>query len=226
DREMGYLFDALGLDVHDKPGEDPNCDAVVASNGGMAHVYLQNRQGRWMDAAGYQEDVLPVARAFWDANMTGKYAGDLQNSLAAVLVRNVEQDGWGSVYKVFLPDGLLHFEEYLFAHPELETIDAVSRLEHLAEPFSGDLILLANYREGYYFGSPMRGTHGGLHPHDSLAVLTIAWVGASEKQVLCLRSVAQDVVTERCRSEWRELSSLTDLLPILRIMFQWAKAAE
>jgi hypothetical protein len=32
EREIGHLFDALGLDVHDYPGEDPNCDAVVASN--------------------------------------------------------------------------------------------------------------------------------------------------------------------------------------------------
>lgn len=39
EREMGHLFDALGLDVHDYPGEDPDCDAVVASNGGMAQVY-------------------------------------------------------------------------------------------------------------------------------------------------------------------------------------------
>ena len=29
EREMGYLFDALGLDVHDYPGEDPHCNAVV-----------------------------------------------------------------------------------------------------------------------------------------------------------------------------------------------------
>ena len=90
DREMAYLFDALGLDVHDFPGEDPNCDAVAACNGGMAYVYLRHRVGAWNDVPRFSEDILPVAQALWETNLTGRYSPDMQGSLAAVLIRNAE----------------------------------------------------------------------------------------------------------------------------------------
>jgi predicted AlkP superfamily pyrophosphatase or phosphodiesterase len=64
DREMGYLFDTLGLDVHDLPGEGPNTNAVVGSNGGLALVYVQNRRGHWADPPSFIQDVLPVAGPF------------------------------------------------------------------------------------------------------------------------------------------------------------------
>jgi predicted AlkP superfamily pyrophosphatase or phosphodiesterase len=73
DRELGHVFAGLNMNPHDLPGEAPNSDAVVASNGGMAHVYLKNRTGAWRDAPRYNEDVLPVAQAFWEANETGRY---------------------------------------------------------------------------------------------------------------------------------------------------------
>ncbi len=102
---MGHLFDALGLDIHDYPGEDPDCDAVVASNGGLAYVYLQNRQGRWADAPDFERDVLPVGRAFWEAHTTGRFAEEVQGALAGVLIRDVEKDGWHTRYQALTPNG-------------------------------------------------------------------------------------------------------------------------
>ncbi len=214
DREMGHLFDALGLDVHDLPGEDPNTDAVVASNGGMAHVYLQNKRGRWNDYPVFAETVLPVAKAFWDANQSGRYASDLQDALAMILARNAEADGWQADYSVYTPDKLLPVDEYLQAHPEIETLQAAQRLAHLAGPMSGDLLLVSNYAGGYYFGAPTRGAHGGLHPMDSSAVFALARPGAGNAEVEALRAVVGGVLGER-------IANLADVTPILCQIMGW-----
>lgn len=222
DREMGYLFDALGLDVHDVPGEAPNCDAVVGSNGGMAHVYLQNRHGHWRDAPLFESEVLPVARAFWAAHAYGLYAPDFKDALSLVLVRNVEQDGWYASYEALSPEGqLMPVADYLAAHPEIVTVDAVPRLRQLAGPNSGDVLLVSNYRDGFYFGGTTVGVHGGLHPEDSLAVGTLAWVGASDEQRAYLREVVEGLVRDRRAAEGRAFASLTDLLPVITQLFGW-----
>ena len=216
DREMGYLFDALGLDVHDKPGEDPNCDAVVASNGGLAHVYLQHREGNWADLPRFQADVVRVGMAFWEANLTGQHAPDLQNALSMVLVRNAEAEGWQAGYRALTPEGrVVEVGEFLETHAEIETVEAIPRLERLAGPLCGDLLLVSNYAGGFYFANPMPGMHGGLHPHDSLCVASLGWVGASEGQSRRLREDTRAVVDERCRAEGRTRAGLTDLLPVL-----------
>ncbi len=208
DREMGYLFDALGLDVHDLPGEDPDTDAVVASNGGMAHVYLQNKRGRWNDYPVFAETVLPVARAFLDANQTGRYASDLQDALAMILVRSAEADGWDADYSVYTPDRLLPVEEYLRLHPEIQTLQAAQRLAHLAGPMSGDLLLVSNYAGGFYFGAPTVGTHGGLAPGDSSAVFALGRPGAAAPEQDALRAAVREHLGEQSAS----LASVTPLL--------------
>ena len=220
DREMAYLFDALHLDVHDYPGEGPDCDAVVASNGGTAHVYLQNRQGQWKDAPHFTQDVLPVAQAFWDANQTGIYCSDLQDALAMILARNVEQDGWRADYQVFTPAGLQPVGDFLAQHPQIQTVDAVARLQALAGPASGDLLLVSNFAGGFYFGAPVKGTHGGLHPDDSLCVLSLAWSGASPKQVAHLRQTAESIVSERKRAQGRQYASPADLVPVVQAVMK------
>jgi hypothetical protein len=222
DREMGYLFDALKLDVHDLPGEDPDCDAVVASNGGLAHVYLQNRRGRWADKPRFAEDVLPVARAFWEAHATGRYAADLHQALAFILVRNVERAGWDSDYQVYAPDHLALVSDFLPHHPEIKTVEAVNRLRHLASPVSGDMVLISNYADGYYFGAPIAGVHGGLHPDDSEAVLSWGWPTATNTQLASLREVACGVVADRCRAEGQRRAGIVDVLPMTSALMGWA----
>ncbi len=221
DREMGYLFDALGLDVHDKPREGPDTDAVVASNGGLAHVYLRHRYENWEDAPRFDEDVLTVARAFWDAHATGRYAPDLTGALAMVLVRSTERDGWQAAYQALAPDGrLLPVEDFLAEHPEIKTVDAPARLRQLAGPSAGDLLLVSNYAGGFYFGGPTTGVHGGLHPDDSLAVASLGWLGVSGKQRSALRTVVEGLVADRMATGGRSRASLADLAPVLeRLLF-------
>lgn len=222
DREMGALFDALGLDVHDLPGEDPACDAVVASNGGMAHVYLQHRQGRWADRPRFNEDVLPVARALWEANLTGRYAPDLCGALALILVRDVEHEGWEADYRALANDGqLIALADYLAAHPEIEAVDAVNRLRHLASPVGGDLVLVSDYGAGFYFGAPLNGMHGGLHPDDSEAVLSLGWPGGAAEDLAALRRAVAGDVHARCQREGDRRVGIVDTITAVSAALRW-----
>jgi hypothetical protein len=213
DREMGYLFDALGLDVHDFPGEGPNCNAVVTCNGELAYVYLRRHRAGWGVTPAFGE-VQRVAAAFWRANQTGENDPDLQDALAMILVRDCERSGWQAGYQVFTPEKLIPVGEYLAAHPEIETVEAVARLEQLTGPMTGDLLLVSNYAGGYYFGGPITGIHGGFHPAESRAVLSFGWQGAGQEQVAALRQAAQSVVGDRP-------SSLADMLPVLKLIYGW-----
>ncbi len=220
ERELGHLFDSLGLDVHDYPGEDPECDAVVASNGGLAYVYLQNRHGRWADIPEFERDVLPVGRAFWSAHQTGEYAYELEGALIGVLVRNVEVDGWYAPYRALTPGGeILSLEDWFGDLYELSAIDAtgifadpVHRLGFLTSPYVGDLLLISNYPDGFYFGAPTRGVHGGLHPEDSEATLVYGWPGVDSTEAKSMRIAVLNAINKRCQMEGGRLPSTADLL--------------
>jgi len=214
DRELGHVFQALGLDVHDIPGEDPACDAVMGLNGGLAHVYLQHRVARWADPPRYKEDVLPVAEAFRQMNATGRYEEELQGSLELILVRDAEHEGWRGEYRVYAGGGRTQpLAGYLAAHPELDYADAANRIRLAAGSATGDLILVANGRAGYYFGAPTTGVHGGLYPEESEVVLTFAYPGGSPDEVAWLRETVAGVVTDRCANEGGRQPSVADMVP-------------
>lgn len=213
EREIGHLFDALGLDVHDYPGEDPDCDAVVASNGGLAHVYLQNRTGHWQDIPDFGRDVLPVAQAFWEAHLTGKYATELKRALAGVLVRNVELEGWHAQYQAITQDGTLHtLEDWFSKYSDDEYIDPVTRLHNLTGLLAGDLLLISNYRDRYYFAQPIAGVHGGLHPDDSISTFIFGWPSASQEDWLNVKHKIENAIQKRCQEEGNRHPSTADLV--------------
>jgi hypothetical protein len=220
DRELGHVFAALGLDVHDVPGEDPACDAVLGLNGGLGHVYLQRRTGRWADPPQYTEDVLPVAQAFFEMSKLGLYEKELQGSLELVLVRDAEREGWQGEYRVYLEDGHTQsLGDYLAAHPELDYPDGAARIQLAASAMSGDLILVA--KEGFYFSTPMAGMHGGLTRGESEVSLTFAWPDGLPEQVAWLRETASGVVADRCASEGNRQPSVADVLPSVLALMRW-----
>ena len=222
DLELVHVFNALGLDVHDIPGEDPNCDAVMGLNGGMAHVYLQRRDGRWADRPRYAEDVLPVAEAFRAMNAQGRYAEELHDTLDLILVRNVERDGWEAQYQVYVNDRLTQpLAEYLEAHSDLGYIDAVNRLRLANAKNSGDLILIAKGDEGYYFGAPTRGVHGGLLPGESETVLTFGYPSGDADSITWLRETVTSVVNDRCVNEGHRQASVADMVPAVAALLRW-----
>ena len=98
EREIGHLFDALGLDVHDYPGEDPDCDlwwlrmAVwhksicrTAALVGQIHLSLTVMSDLLVVPSG-----KPMRQACTHS--------ELQGALAGVLIRNVQAEGWYAGY--------------------------------------------------------------------------------------------------------------------------------
>jgi len=228
DRELGHVFQALGIDVHDIPGEDPACDAVMGLNGGLAHVYLQHRAARWANPPRYEEDVLPVAEAFRQMNESGKYEESLRGSLELILVRDAEREGWQGEYRVYLGarsgdqpqrDGQTQpLGDYLAVHPRLGYAGAANRIRLAASAMTGDLILVANGREGYYFGAPTTGVHGGLYPEESEVVLTFAYPGGSPDEIARdfiarMRETVAGVIADRCANEGDREPSVADIVP-------------
>jgi hypothetical protein len=216
DRELGHVFEALNLDVHDIPGEDPACDAVMGLNGGLAHVYLQHREARWADPPRYEADVLPVAEAFAQMNETGMYEASLAGSLDMILVKDAEREHWEGPYRAYVGHGRTQpLEEYLDAHPELNYVDATNRLRLANGAMTGDLILLAKGREGYYFGEPTIGVHGGLYPPESESLLAFGYPTGSADDLAWLRETVGGVVGDRCINEGNRQASVSDLAPAL-----------
>jgi len=213
EREMGHLFDALGLDVHDFPGEDPDCDAVIASNGGLAFVYLQNRTGRWADIPKFESDILSVGTAFWEAHATGSFASELEGALAGVLVRNVESDGWYAPYHALTPEGEnVSLKKWFMGQPSSDYSDPVHRINNLVNPWVGDLLLISNYADGFYFSAPIPGMHGGLHPDDSESTLVYGFPGVDQSTTNELCAAIDKAIQKRCVAEGGRRSSTADLL--------------
>ena len=213
DKELVHLFTSLGLDVHDYPGEDPACDAVMALNGGLAYVYLRDSQGAWADAPVFKRDVLPVAEAFWQAHETGAHADELKGALAGVLLRDVESDGWYAPFKALTPSGeIVTLDEWFAAQPAHLYLDPVQRLKRHAGPVSGDLLLISNYADGYYFGGETTGVHGGLHPEDSRATLVYAWPGADPARWSALAEKIRSAIDRRCKEEGGRMPATCDMV--------------
>jgi hypothetical protein len=171
--EFAELFEHLGFDLTDYPGEGPNSNAVIALDGGIAHVYLRQPGAEWSAHPLFKADILRTAKAFWQASLHGSYAPDLAGSLDSVLVRDTSTEGWHTPYQALTQDGDLISLELWAARciSENKAVDPVRRINNLAGPFSGDILLVSNYAEGFFFAPVMIGVHGGLHPEDSTGIL-------------------------------------------------------
>jgi len=221
DKEMGYFFQGLSLDVHDFPGEDPNCDAVMTLNGGLAYVYLRNQNGKWKDPPEFHRDVLPIGKAFWDAHLTGSYAEDLKGSLSGVLLRSVETYGWHAPFQALTPKGsVLPLNLWFESQSQHMFVDPINRISNFTNQYSGDLLLISNYGEGYYFGPEMCGVHGGLHPEDSYATLVFGCPGACEKNWQDKRKKISQSIKKRCKKENNRLATTADMVTGLLAMIE------
>jgi hypothetical protein len=223
---LGFPF---GLDLHARPGEDPNVDAVVGLNGGLAQVYLRHRHGEWSAVPRFEQDVLPVAQAFHEMNETGKYRQELQGTLELILIRDAAGAGsWEVGYQAYLGDGQTQpLADWLRDHPGYPYADAANRLKWAASSMSGDLILAARAEEGYYFGKPgLKGVHGSLHRGDSAAVLTFALPSGSSAEVDWLHEGVDRVIGDRCAAEGDRQPSIADMAPVLRALWLEADRAD
>lgn len=222
DREIGDVFQALKLDVYDHPFEGLACDVFLVPAGGMASLYIRRCEGDWSQPPQFDHDILTAAEAFWQANREGLYSTDLYQALDMILVRDVENQGWYAPYQAFTPQGLISVENYLSQHPEIEAVDTTNRLAALSSPSSGDILLFARTAEGYCFSTlPYRGSHGGLHPDESLAVLAFGMPEAAPAAIDELRKTLRTAITARCRAEGNRRSGNVDLAYGLRAVMGW-----
>ncbi len=219
DMELSPLFTALGLDLHDRPGEDPKVDAVVGLNGGLAHVYLRHREDDWAAFPRYEDDVLRVAEAFREMTEQGKYRSELKGTIELILVRDAESAGdWRAGYRAYLGDGITQpFSEWLADHPTLPYADADNRVRLVNSSMSGDLILAARASKGVYFGGEgLRGVHGSLLTGDSEVVLSFALPGGVEDDIASLHNQVDGIIEARCAAEGDRQPSVADMGAVLR----------
>jgi hypothetical protein len=185
----------------------------MALNGGSSFVYLRNKEGHWADRPVFERDVLPVAKAFWDAHDTGAYASEIKGALAGVLLRNVAKGGWDAPFEALTPNGeIISLESWFAQQPEGLYTDPVNRLRDHVSKFTGDLYLISNYAEGYYFGGETTGVHGGLHPEDSLATLIYSWPGGPETDWTALAHEIRSAIDNRCKTEGERLPATCDVI--------------
>jgi Type I phosphodiesterase / nucleotide pyrophosphatase len=136
------------------PAED-NYQAVIAYQGLMANIYLADRstcRGKsskcdWSKPARLEEDVVPVLKALYSSNKSGRPVATLKGTIDLIFARLPLPPGqdalpfmvWDGEYLVSIPD-------YLARHPRPDLIQLPRRMDWLGVgPFgdrAGDIILL------------------------------------------------------------------------------------
>lgn len=176
------------------PGEDhQDYQATVAYQGAMAYVYLADRSTcpnpgdrcDWARGPRLQADVLPVVRAFDEANRFGTGVPPLRGTLDLILARQPRPTSEEALpFEVWDGSRLVPIGQYLAANPRPELLDLENRLNGLAAgPFghrAGDVLLLAKaganrpIEERFYFSGRYHSWHGSPTDQDSRIPLIIA----------------------------------------------------
>jgi len=181
-RELGFTMRPLELGRAEGP-----YSAALAYQGALAYVHLADRSTctaercDWSRPPRLSDDVLPVARAFFEANRRGP----LQGSLDLVFAREGRPaDEDALPFQVMTDDGLVDVGAYLDAHPRPELLRLEARLEELAAgPYghrAGDVLLLSqsgrelDLDDRFYFSGLYRSWHGSPRASDSHIPLLVA----------------------------------------------------
>ena len=188
----GFRMRPLSIDV------DANDDfqAAIAYQGAFAYLYLADRstcaaEGSpcdWSRAPRLEEDVLPVVRAFDEANRAGLHVPEMRGTLDLIFAREPRAPGTDALpFEVWDGTRLVPVEDYLATNPRPDLIDLAARLEGLgAGPFghrAGDVLLLARsgatrpIDDRFYFSGRYRSWHGSPDEQDSRIPLIVAHAG-------------------------------------------------
>jgi len=158
--ELYEPFQALGYDLL-RSVIQIDFDSVLTVNGGMAHVYVRNRDsGWWPDKPRYSEDVLPLAQGIYAWGVNDNSTAQAE-SIELVLVRDSNgPDGWREPYRVLfralrttgsfltLPlDAAIDFTLPVNGLPLIPSsyVDILDNIQRLQDIRSGDIILISNY---------------------------------------------------------------------------------
>ena len=179
--------------------------AALAYQGAIAYVYLANRaicaagqKCDWSKPPRFKEDVMAVARAFYQADKTGARSHGLKGTLDLIFARQPRPTGKDTLpYEIFDGHKLVPIEQYLKAHPRPDFIQLERRMRWLsAGPWgnhAGDVLLLSKsglnrpIEDRYYFSRPYNSWHGSPSMQDSHITFAIAnslSSGAALKEVI------------------------------------------
>ena len=181
--KAGYRLRPFKLEV----AKDHDFNAVIASGGAMAYVYVADRSMcpkekdvcNWSRPPRYEEDVIPMAEAFYRNNEDGSLVPAMKGTLDLVLTRKpkpyLEVD---LPFEVYVGNGkTVPVGEYLREHPHPTYVAVEQRLRDLAVgkhgERAGDVLLLAHNgdratpEERYYFAARYRSWHGSPSRQDS-----------------------------------------------------------
>jgi Type I phosphodiesterase / nucleotide pyrophosphatase len=189
------------------PGpNEQDYQAAFAYQGAMAYVYLADRSTcpnpgttcDWKRPPRWRQDVLPVARAFYTSNKTGKPVPAMKGTLDLIFARVPTPAGQPTMeYQVFDGHRLVPIPEYLEEHPRPDLIQLDRRMQWLsAGPYGnrcGDILLLTKsglkrpIQKRYYFSGPYHSWHGSASWQDSHVPLIVArqnYPSAKLKQIV------------------------------------------
>jgi hypothetical protein len=182
--------------VLDPSSVQQDYQAALAYEDSIAYVYLADRSTcpdpfnkcDWNKPPRFEEDVIPAARAFYEANRTGKGARRLKGTLDLIFARRPVPPGSNtSEYEVFDGEKLVPIAEYLEEHPHPELFDLDRRMRWLTVgPHgnrSGDILLLARISltvpigQRYYFAHLFHSVHGSASVQDGHIPLILSHAG-------------------------------------------------
>lgn len=208
---------------------DDDFQAVLAYQGFMAYIYLADRSTcaapgekcDWSRPARLQQDVMPIARAFDEANRNGTGVPGLKGSIDLIFAREPAVPGQMSKeYQIYDHGQLVPIYQYLMAHPRPDLIDLDQRMRWLsAGPHgdrAGDILLLSKasmslpISKRYYFCEvPHYSMHGSAEWQDGHVPLILAQVGGSGVKMQALvEKIAGDAPSEKM------------VTPLVRALFQ------
>jgi hypothetical protein len=206
--------------------------AVLAYQGFMAYIYLANRSTcpspgqrcNWLQPPRFKRDVLPVLRAFYRSNQSGRPEPKLKGRLDLIFARRpVSPKSSAPPYEIFDGHNLISIDDYLMDNPRPDLLDLVQRMEWLsAGPYgslAGDILLLPKACvnipiEGRYFFADIEhySWHGSACEQDGRIPFILAQVGGSGVEMRSiLRKFGDSSISEM------------ELTPLVRDLFESAK---
>jgi len=232
--EPTHVLEELGFRLHGHEAgdlDDATFQAAVAYQGAFAYVYLADRSTcadedercDWTKGPRLEEDVLPVAHAFWDANESGAHVPELAGTLELVLARDPRPVGEDALpFQIYDGERLVPIADYLRAHPIPELLAFEARLADLAAgPHghrAGDVLLFAKtgmhrpIEERFYFSGEYHSWHGSPFEQDSHVPLIVAQPRSSAAEI---RRRVDASMPARFEGGW---SSQLDFTPMVRAL--------
>lgn len=230
DDEPPALIEKVGFRIRefsiDLDPDEQDYQAALAYQGAIAYVYLADRSTcpqegdrcDWKRGPRLEEDVMPVVRAFYNANETGEGVPQLKGTIDLIFAREPRPtDEEAVAFKVFDGNQLVPISDYLKLHPRPDLIRLEERLSGLAAgPYghrAGDVLLLARsglerpVEDRYYFSGLYRSWHGSPAAQDSYVPFVLARKADSGQR---LRDVMNNVMGQQ--------PSQLNLTPLVRAL--------